>query len=451
MRTLSRGGTGATQRAVTTAGILALLQLLFFAGLVAAQALPDDVIVDRLHESVRDGSYGTTRMPDRMGGRGLTFTDCVELGTGVGARPGESLIHQAARMPRLGNCRIGAEQISTLAQGGEVDEGEYFRYWAGYVVLTRPALALVGVEGLRMLVGALLGASLIAAWRALSLGAGAWAATTLVAPLLLATNLLAMPVVGFSHALSTSIGLLGITAVALAARSSPHLGLRWVVISAAAYCYVDLLTNPPVWWLLSAFTFAAVAWTRQRTLSAAVAAVLTAGIAWPVSFALTWVSRWLIALVVLGPDRTLDQILGKVGQRTTGAAGGRSVDGLSGLRSNWQHWWETVPTSRLSLAVLVLVVLVTLALAVAQQRTGAVFLLFVVLSSPALVAVAWLLIVNEHSVVHVHFTYRVIPAALGVVAASAVLVWRPRREPGRSAVRAGASTQNPSAEQLAER
>ena len=50
-------------------------------------------------------------------------------------------------MPRLESCTEGAQQVRTLHRGGQVDDPqEYFRYWAGYTVLSRPVLALGGMD-----------------------------------------------------------------------------------------------------------------------------------------------------------------------------------------------------------------------------------------------------------------------------------------------------------------
>ena len=54
-------------------------------------------------------------------------------------------------------AREGPEDLRRL-EGGEpvADVEEYFRYWAGWTVISRPVLALWGLEALRRISGAML-------------------------------------------------------------------------------------------------------------------------------------------------------------------------------------------------------------------------------------------------------------------------------------------------------
>lgn len=131
---------GERVRSVIRAAVVVIaLQFVFFGLLVISQGLPDRPIVSRLAEDVRGGSYGPPRTPDRMGGIGDTFTECVVVGTGLGPAPGESVLRQAGRMPRLSNCELGAEQILELDSGTPVQDSSYYKYWAGYSVSCAPS------------------------------------------------------------------------------------------------------------------------------------------------------------------------------------------------------------------------------------------------------------------------------------------------------------------------
>ena len=86
------------------------------------------------------------------------------------------LVQRALYAPRLGACDTGAEQIHTLAAGGEKPSGPYYRYWNGHTLLTRPTVATLGVTGLRAVVAVLGLAGLAFALVALGRRAGWWTA-----------------------------------------------------------------------------------------------------------------------------------------------------------------------------------------------------------------------------------------------------------------------------------
>ena len=127
--------------------LLALLQVAFFGLLIAAQAVPDEQIVEHLAQDIDDDLYGPTGRPDEMGGIAATHSECVMAGTGLG-RPDDSVFERAVCLPRISSCASGDEDIEALRAGRTVDTvTDYFRYWGGFTILTRPALALWGLGG----------------------------------------------------------------------------------------------------------------------------------------------------------------------------------------------------------------------------------------------------------------------------------------------------------------
>ena len=100
-----RGWLRLTGRAI---GVLVALQFVLMGLLVVGQTVPDKPIVDNLLSAIKEGTYGPSAIPDRMGTQSDTFTECVVVGTGLGADPEESARSRAARMPRMGYCVGGA-------------------------------------------------------------------------------------------------------------------------------------------------------------------------------------------------------------------------------------------------------------------------------------------------------------------------------------------------------
>ncbi|MFI7583651.1 hypothetical protein ACH9DO_07650 [Kocuria sp. M1N1S27] len=413
-------------------GLLLGLQFVFFGLLVAAQAVPDRPIVQNLLSSVEAGTYGPNSVPDRMGGVADTFTECVLVGTGLGAAPDESAFSRAVRMPRIASCAGGEADLRALAGDSAVAaeelpiDGNYFRYWAGYTLLTRPVLALFGLEGLRIVSGTLMVASLAGAFLAVRARTSVPVALALTLPFLVGTNMLSTPSTSFSHSLSIAAAFLSVLLTAAGAGRSTRMGLFGAALGAAVFCYVDLLTTPAVPWIMSAFVLGAAVWCRTRRTVQALGATVTAGVVWVAAFAVTWVSRWTFAVVFLGLDETLSVVRGKVAERTGGEWDGVSDVFGAGVRSNVEYWWNTVPTSSLVLLGCTVAALVGLGLAVARGGPGRL-VVAAVLGAPALVVPVWYIVLSNHSQIHEFFVNRNVPAALAVATAAAlVAAARPR-------------------------
>ncbi|PPK97364.1 hypothetical protein CLV92_104185 [Kineococcus xinjiangensis] len=433
------------------AGLLAL-QVVLLLLLVAAQAVPNRPIVAHLATAVQTGDYGTPYAPDGFGGQADRFTECVVLGYGVSS-PGDprGLWYRATGGPRLSSCEDGAGEIRHLAAGGTLlTPATYFRYWNGYSVLTRPALAALGVPGVRLVTAGLLAAATVAAFAAVARRAGRGPALALLVPLAAATNAAAMPSTAFSHGIALAAVAAGVALTAVAARRGWRGAAVGTGASGALFCYVDLLTVPPMAWALCAAVAGAVAFTARPLWWPTARVVLAAGIAWPAAFALTWISRWVVAALVHGPE--VFSRVAEVGRfRVNGDNGAMVSQALgAGLRANWQHWLDTTATARPLLVVAAVVALAAVAVAVAR-RGPAALATAAVLAAPALVVPVWYEVMSNHSQIHAFFTYRSLAAAVGVVVMACLVVarrseatalpaqgdghaagWRPWRTPPRA-------------------
>ncbi|MFF0989773.1 hypothetical protein [Kocuria nitroreducens] len=411
-------------------GMLLVLQFALFGLLTAAQAVPDRPIVENLLAAVEDGTYGPHGTIDRMGGPADTFTECVVAGTGLGASPEESAFSRAVRMPRLATCGGGPEQLRALSEGAVLTDNDYYKYWAGYTVLTRPVLALTGLEGLRIVSGTLMVLALGGAFLAVRARTSTAVALALTLPYLAGTNLLSTPSTSFSQSISIAFIFLSVVLAALGAGRSPRTAHAGVALGAALFCFVDLLTTPAVPWAMSAFVVGAAVWCRTGALRETVVAVLLSGLVWPVAFAVTWLARWVIAGAFLGVPATLEVVRRNVGIRTGGDHSGVSEAFGAGVRRNLVYWWEVVPTSGLVLTGCLLAAGVGLVLAL--RRGGpARWMVAAVLALPALAVPFWYTVLSNHSQIHAFFVNRGVAAALAVVAAACLAAAvRPRTATG---------------------
>ena len=276
---------------VRLAVLLVALQAVFVGLLVVAQAVPDDRIVAHLLEAVEDGTYASNSEPDNMGGTSSSFTECVAIGTGLG-RPELGPWERAVRMPRIGNCAEGPDDLRRLERGeslGEVEE--YFRYWAGWTVVTRPVLALWGLEALRRISGALLFFSGVGALVVVGRRTTPAYAVGLMVPFLLATNVMATPSSSVEQALSFSVAFVS---VAVTAWGASH-GLEGAALGAAAgaalYIFVEFLIAPAIPWMLSVAVAGAVTFARTARLDRTARVVAMTSVVWPLAFLFTWATR----------------------------------------------------------------------------------------------------------------------------------------------------------------
>ena len=353
---------------VRLAVVLVALQVVFVGLLVVAQAVPDDRIVAHLLEAVEDGTYASNSAPDNMGGTSSSFTECVAIGTGLG-RPELGPWERAVRMPRIGNCAEGPEDLRRLERGeslGEVEE--YFRYWAGWTVVTRPVLALWGLEALRRISGALLFFSAVGAVVVVARRATPAYAVGLMIPLLVASNVMATPSSSVEQALSFSVAFVS---VAVTAWGASH-GLEGAALGAAAgaalYIFVEFLIAPAIPWMLSVSVAGAVTFARTAQLDRTARAVGVTSVVWPLALLFTWATRWALAVLFLGWDHSMDVVRSKVSTRLGGASSSVSNEFGASTRANLRYWLDTISTAWA--VVLVVIVVVVATLIVGYRRLG---------------------------------------------------------------------------------
>lgn len=415
--------------AIRAAVAVPVVWAVFVGLLVAAEAVPDDRVEQRLAAAVEAGDYGPPLVPDRFGGFHDGFTECVVLGQGLGTPPEQmGLWRRAMFAPRIGSCEEGADQIRALAADDPVEAGPYYRYWNGYAPLTRPVVALVGVTGLRVVVGALLVAASAFAAAAVGRRLGWMVTTALFLPLVASSNVLTTPLHGFTHALSLAVVAVGTGAVAVATeRAGWGAAAGASALAAALFIYVDLLTTPAIPWALAAFVAAAVVARRGAPVLDVVRTLAAVGLAWPAAYAATWVVRWLLAAAVMGPE-VLDQVAEISRFRVAGEFSGVQDQLGAATRTNLAWWVGRVPTAPLVLGLAAVAALA--ALVRMLRRDPSRLTLAALLASPALLVPAWYEVLSNHAQIHAFFTYRSIPVAVGIATAAAVLTARPSRAPG---------------------
>lgn len=396
---------------------------LLFALLLSAELVPDAAIVAHLDDYRRAGGFQDDYTSDGLGGAHDRFTECIGLtyGLGFGVHGDDVLRHAARGMHAFsGSCKTTGRNIKALAGGHQLRGEEYFRYWHGYSVVTRPLIATVGVERGRALVAMLLAASALFAFSCVGRGLGWGVSAALLLPALISTNVASSPQGSITHAVSWSVIFLGVGVVVVATRRRGMAGGAFASgLVGVAFNYVDLLTTPAVPWAWSTFVVAAIMLTSTRSvLVCGIAAVMTA-MAWALGYGLAWSSKWAITAILLGPD-TFEEVTRAAAFRL----GGEDPHYTAGLgiasASNLKYWVTLNPSATVVL-ILVATALVGASLKVARSHGARSIVLFSAAASPSFIIPLWYETVANHSQIHVFFTYRAIPAAIGVIAAAAIV------------------------------
>ncbi len=402
---MRRIGTGLGRRILHTVGFLSGGALLGTLALVLVYGLP----VEKMQEHVRQSlpmleqefaeGEAVTGYPASIVG---TFTDCLMLGNAVYSAPGHSILEQALQVYRAesgqGEGWAPGNSLVDYLNGAEGQrELEYSRYWHGYLVFLKPLLAIMTVNGIRMLAAILqvilLGAVLISCMKRGESG-------------LAASFLVSIPFFYF-FALYQSLSLsvcFYIMAFLLLIQLKYHEKLEkgglycdFFLLGGMATSYFDFLTYPLVTlgFPLCVFLYLGKDPVRKRLQKMA-----AFGVEWGVGYGGLWALKWILADLFVQGD-TIANAGGALWERTGTVAG---VDLLT-------VWWKNIVAYR-NHAFVVFGLGILLWLCCCMRRNeggfrkaleeGGAFLLVGAL--PFL----WFGVTQNHSYEHAVFTYRIL-------------------------------------------
>ena len=285
------------------------------------------------------------------------------------------------------------------------------RYWGGLSAIARPTLALVGVNGLRVVAMLALAGSVATLASTVSAASGRWVAMALLGPIAVTGDLLGLVQV-FHHPLMLAVGFAGIAHLARRA-AQDHDWDQLVVpafVSASAYSFVDLMNFVPGLWVMSAGVVAACA-PEGIDLGSRTRRMLATGLAWPAGYLSMWAGKWAWAALATSWSSVANDIFEQIKFRVNGATPYATGHFAAGLRVNGRHWLD----QPLSPVVIALSCLVVLTLSVRAARKGSQRILTIAtVASGTPMLILWLLVFNNHNEIHYWFEYRSLPIVLGV-------------------------------------
>lgn len=400
---------------------LVALPLIGLALVFLADLVPDRWVLDSLVDAIERGQLTAANYGPATSGRFMDyFTDCIGATIGLGDQPGTTHWSAGVRSPTLGNCGRAVPAIEGWVEGdGLLRNSEYFRYWHGYAVLTRPAIAIVGLAGTRMImfVGLLVASAGFA--RSLWRQHGSFTAAALLGPVLLTTDLFELPrslphAAGALAAITTAWWLHTVAVV----DPSPSRVAGASIVAGATFLFFDILTIAPGAWALAV---AAVALGATRSATGRRLAGLTAFSAacWIVGWAWMWASKWGFAVVLYGFGRVRDDVGDAADARLGGEVEYLDLGFSRSTRRLVSTWWDHPLATLILCGLLGLVVVVWIRRPSCERAIRWTDRL--VIAAVALVPVVWFETLRNHSQVHAGFTYRSVAVIVGVIAAALVV------------------------------
>ena len=292
-----------------------------------------------------------------------------------------------------------------------MDMGGYGRYWHGYEVILRPLLTMFSYVEIRFInTFFILGAFLLAAVK-IKNNAGRRAL--------------------FSFFVSMCFIKIFITPMSMQFVNMIFLMLISVVISEKVFLKKDFLTNKnseffsyffilgsitsfldllttPVLPLGMTLLYLIVGFYKKHKHVLKKNTILWSGIAWGVGYAMTWISKWVIASLVT-PNNLIKEGFNQVIYRSSGNMsadeGGIKLDRVHAISKNLKMLIS--PFERHSQLLLVVVsVIIFLVLIIFYKRKNINWSYILNIFMVSLLPFVWYIIVGNHSQVHYWFTYR---------------------------------------------
>ena len=411
---------GVLRRVGVVAAGWILLVAFFVVSSTAMDALSDERIADTLLSANAAGQWDVASHTNGFGLALDRYTECVAFTQGLGSDAEftgrvQSVTADLYLAPE--GCEGVIERLEAVASGGSAVATPYFRYWHGYVLLTRPLLAYTDIPTLRFTMAALLVGALTFLLVGLARTLGPWSAAAFVGPLLLASDLAVLPE-SATHAISWAAILACAAAGFWLARRGSWTIAAWALYSGAVFVFVDFLTNPPGALVVLLLAVLAVGVAQSWSLGKAVGRTALAGTMWFLGYAGTWVAKWVLSAAVLGFDAVRDNVVGMVEFRLSGSHAEVSQAFGAAIGKNVTMWVSQAASVKAVIAACLAICAVCLLIIARRRLADLLYLgLFVVVAG---LPVVWYAAVSNHSQIHAWFTFRSLPASLAVLTAGAV-------------------------------
>ncbi len=378
---------GAVKKALIALGLTPILTALFLAGILAVFAIPNEPIVRNL-----------TDRPDvllaRRADNGRVIdadTECIGMSVGLDlSAPRGDLLHRAANAQSLYGC----DALMRFLDGSKTEKvRDYFRYWHGYLLIARPALAAMPYNDLRgYLFTISFGLFVWLMWR-IGEDFGPKTALALAAPFVVinAMGLFVVATKAVTWLLAIGAGL------ALSRRRSAEAPLLLFFILGALTAYFDYFTAPAFIFCFAAM-ISAIYETRAGRAPQWTAFILT-GVFWGAGWAGFILIKIVIAAAVLDSnvwrdfiDAALFRVRGETDYVDSFIPGAALYENIAAMKTFWG------PVAVISFLIL------PFATKARRARWAALFKSRSVVLGIAAAPLLWMEVFSNHTQIHAAFT-----------------------------------------------
>lgn len=379
-------------RAVQGALLIPLLAGLFLLALAGAQSLPNAPI--EKHLAVDTVDFSKDR-PYAFNGRKVDMTtECIGVSYGIGA-PEKGAVDRAARSPVF----LGCPTLLAHLSGAPAATSDYARYWHGYAVLSRLLLSALPYHDVRMLIFNAVVLLFFTLGLSLYRKFGLTFAFAVLFPFFFINYAGFMTLI--TKAVTWFVALGGAIYFARAERPYRRDPFIAFFIIGALTSYLELLTTP-----LFVFGFCAFIYFFEFYRRGGGAGprgdflrLFLAGGFWAAGYALLWITKFMIAAAVIGPDLWRDVVE-------------TAAFRLNGAYESTKPWFgaatlENFEVFHVGWGAVVIVVFLIMPFARPQRRRAA---LDFARRGPVYVALglspyAWFELMSNHSQIHGIFTH----------------------------------------------
>jgi hypothetical protein len=398
--------------------------LLGLVGVTAAELVPDGRIASHLVAALDRGELTPEdRTTSMLGTTADHYAECAAVTVGLGDDDG-TVLRRALFSPAAYGCVPAVGMLAEFAATGVLPpRPDYMRYWHGYAVFTRPALAVFGLAGTRWLAIAVLVLAVGGFCRCVSRRFGAPVAALAVVPALMTTD---MVTGGWS--ISQSIGMAtawagGWLVLAQTSRERTwQLAALTAALAGAINAYFDLMVAIPASLALCAVAAGLATTSPGRGVELRSAATImgSAVAGWAAGLGGMWASKWVFAWLFVDRDQIVDSVRDQVEFRTGGDYEGVTGTRLTGFTKNVEYFLDQplAPPVLLAIAAALGIAVWAWRGSHADWWTGLrdVTLCMLVAAAPFAL---WYVALDNHNQIHVWQTYRSVAVAAGALAAFA--------------------------------
>jgi len=380
---------------IKATGFFLIVIGIFLAGLVIVNSIPDDPVREHVKNSFSHQDYsfslnGTRRMDH--------FSECVAVTMGISdSAKRMDVLTKSLLNPTLFDCNNAKRALIDSQKNVGTN---YWRYWHGYQLISRPVLYLSDVYGLRTVSFILFCVSFILFFSAVRTYIGFDMAVVS------AVSLFAVPLYSQLYLIHMSLVwsmafLLAALVLRLAHDRKEILDrcYLWLFFLAGMLtAYVDLLSNPLV---TLTIPLVVMYWSGRRPEAinkySSLRTLLLISTAWSVGFVSSWGAKWILAAFVIDAS-VFDAILDQINFRLSG-----SVEWIEDLSASNSIYNNLVASAHGLVLVAIALIVATMRFAYRGCRIGWEMFSYefsVVFFGIFLMPFAWLAILRNHSLVH---------------------------------------------------